>query len=305
MAASSHRPALRQAAAWLALLPMAAIALWAYVGGVAWSVRVSFSSSRTLPVDDFVGLRQYERLFANPRWTLSLRHLALFGALFVLGSLAVGCLLAVLVDRRARGGGALGAVFLAPFSLSFVATGLVWQWMLDPELGVQAAVRAWGWTGFSFDWIARQDRAIAAVALAAVWQAAGLVMALMLAGLRGIEDGLWLAARVDGIPAWRVYLSLVAPQLGASFATAFALLASGAVKVFDLVVAMTQGGPGLASDVPAKFIIDHLFGRADIGLASAASTVLLATVLALLAPVLYARGRARRRASATAQEAVP
>jgi glucose/mannose transport system permease protein len=282
---------LRHAAATLALLPMAATVVFAYAGTMAWTVRVSFSSSRTLPASDFVGLRQYVRLFDTERWTLSLQNLALFGAVFLVACLAIGFLLAVLIDQRVRGEGLLRTVFLYPYAVSFVATGLVWQWMLNPGLGLQATLRGLGFTGFTFDWIVRQDMAIYAVALAAVWQSSGLVMALMLAGLRGVDESLWMAARVDGIPAWRTYASIVAPLLRPSFATAFVLLAVTVVKVFDVVVAMTQGGPGLASEVPAKFIIDNLFGRANIGLASAASTVMLATVLAFLAPWLYARRR--------------
>ena len=295
MTTPSRRPPLRHAMAWLALLPMAATVLWVYVGSVAWSLRVSLSSSRTLPIADFVGLRQYERLFDSERWTTSLRNMALFGALFIVGCLVLGLLLAVFIDRRVKGEGLLRTVFLYPYAMSFVATGLVWQWLLNPELGLQSTVRGWGLAGFNFDWIVRQDMVMVAIAIAAVWQASGLVMALLLAGRRGVDDSLWMAARIDGIPPWRVYASIVLPQLGPSFATAFVLLAVGVVKVFDVVVAMTQGGPGLASEVPAKFIIDNLFVRANIGLASAASSVLLLTVLALLAPWLYARGRAARR----------
>jgi glucose/mannose transport system permease protein len=281
--------------AWLALLPMAATVLWVYVGSVAWSVRVSFSSSRTLPVADFVGMKQYVRLFDSDRWMMSLQNMALFGALFIAGCLVIGFLLAVFIDQRVKGEGLLRTVFLYPYAMSFVATGLVWQWMLNPELGLQATVRGWGFPEFTFDWIVRQDTVMVAIAVAAVWQASGLVMALMLAGLRGIDDSLWMASRIDGIPTWRVYANIVAPMLGPSFGTAFVLLAVGVVKVFDVVVAMTQGGPGIASEVPAKFIIDNLFNRANIGLASAASTVLLLTALALLAPWLYARGRGARR----------
>jgi len=288
---------LRGLVPWLALLPMAATVLWVYVGSVAWSVRISFSGSRTLPIHDFVGLRQYERLFGSERWTVSLENLALFGALFVVGCLVLGLALAVFIDQRVKGEGVLRTIFLYPYAMSFVATGLVWQWMLNPELGLQKTVRGWGFAGFELDWIVRQDAVMFAIALAAVWQASGLVMALMLAGLRGVDESLWMAARIDGIPPWRVYASIVLPQLGPAFGTAFVLLAVGVVKVYDVVVAMTQGGPGLASEVPAKFIIDNLFNRANIGLASAASTVLLMTVLALLAPWLYARSRASRPAA--------
>jgi len=147
----------------------------------------------------------------------------------------------------------------------------------------------------------RQDAVMYAIVIAAVWQACGLVMALMLAGLRGIDESLWMAARIDGIPAWRVYASIVLPMMGPSFGTAFVLLSVSVVKVFDVVIAMTQGGPGLASEVPAKFIIDNLLVRANIGLASAASTVLLATVLLLLAPWFYARAHAASRDERTAR----
>ena len=281
----------------LALAPMFATVLLAYLGTVGWSVRMSFSSSRTLPIGDFVGLTQYVKLFNNERWILSLQNAAIFGVLFIGACLVIGFLLAVFIDQQVRGEGLLRTVFLYPYAMSFVATGLVWQWMLNPELGIQATLRGLGFEHFRFDWIVDQDMVIYAIVIAAVWQASGLVMALMLAGLRGIDDSLWKAARVDGIPRWRYYASIVLPMLGPSFATAFVLLAVGVIKVYDVVVAMTQGGPGTASEVPAKFIMDYLFGRANLGLASAASTVLLLTVLALLVPWMFARQRAAARAS--------
>jgi glucose/mannose transport system permease protein len=283
---------LRNLAAYSALLPMAATVLLAYIGTMAWSVKVSFSSSRTLPVDNFVGLMQYAKLFETERWTLSLQNMALFGVLFIVGCMVLGFALAVFIDQRVKGEAVLRTVFLYPYAVSFVATGLVWQWLLNPELGLQSTIRGLGFESFTLDWIVQQDAVMYAVALAAVWQASGLVMALMLAGLRGIDDSLWKAARIDGIPTWRVYVSIVLPMLGPSIGTALVLLSVGVVKVFDVVVAMTQGGPGLASEVPAKFIMDNLFGRANIGLASAASTVLLITVLAVVAPWLYWRHRA-------------
>ena len=132
------------------------------------------------------------------------------------------------------------------------------------------------------------------IVIATVWQASGLVMAMLLAGLRGIDEEIWKAARIDGIPTWRVYVSIVLPMLAPSVATVFVLLFTAVIKLFDAVASMTQGGPGTASEVPAKFIMDHLFGRANIALASAGSIVLLLTVLALVAPFMYARSRANR-----------
>ncbi len=270
---------------------MALTVLLGYLGAVLWSLRVSLSSSRTFPKDDFVGLAQYERLFGNERWLLSLENLAVYGLLFILACMVIGFLLAVFIDQKVRGEGLLRTIFLYPYAMSFVATGLVWQWVLNPSDGIQQAVRQMGFENFTFDWIIDQDKVIYTVVIASVWQASGLVMALLLAGLRGIDEDIWKAARIDGIKPWRVYLSIVLPMLGASFATVFVLLFTAAVKVFDAVAAMTQGGPGTASDVPAKFIMDHLFGRANVALASAGAIVLLLTVLALVAPFFYARSR--------------
>ena len=287
---------LRPGMAWFALLPMAVTVLLVYLGTVLWSLRVSLSSSRTFPKDDFVGLAQYTRLFDNERWLTSLQNLAVYGLLFILASMVIGFLLAVFIDQKVKAESLLRSAFLYPYAMSFVATGLVWQWVLNPGQGIQHALRQWGWREFSFDWIVDQDKVIYTVVIASVWQAAGLVMALLLAGLRGIDEELWRATRIDGIPAWRVYLSVVLPMLAPTLATVFVLLAPGVIKVFDMVVAMTQGGPGIASELPAKFIMDHLFGRANIALASAGAITLLLTVLALAAPLLYARRRSQARA---------
>jgi glucose/mannose transport system permease protein len=279
----------------LALLPMTLAVLFCYIGTALWSIRISTTSSRTFPASDFVGLAQYERLFNTERWIVSMQNLVLFGAVFMTLTLLIGFLLAVFIDQRVRGESVLRTIFLYPYAMSFVATGLVWQWTLNPELGLQSAVRGMGWAGFTFDWIVRQDKAIYTVAIAAVWQMAGLVMAVLLAGLRSVDDEIWKAARMDGIPTWRVYLSIVLPMIAPSVATALVLLFLSVVRVYDVVVAMTGGGPGTASEVPAKFILDYLFGRANLSLASAASTVLLVTAIAATAPWLYARGRRERQ----------
>ena len=280
----------------LALLPMALTVVFCYIGTALWSIRISTTSSHTFPAHDFVGLFQYTRLFGTERWIVSLQNLVLYGVTFITLTLLIGFLLAVFIDQKVRGEAVLRTIFLYPYAMSFVATGLVWQWTLNPELGLQSALRQLGLTGFKFDWIVTQDKVIYAVAFAAVWQMAGLVMAVLLAGLRGVDDEIWKAARIDGIPPWRVYVSIVLPMIAPSVATALVLLFLSAVKVYDVVVAMTGGGPGIASEVPAKFILDYLFGRANLGLASAASTVLLVTAATALAPWMYARSRAERRA---------
>jgi glucose/mannose transport system permease protein len=274
-----------------ALLPMALVVVVGYLGSALWTLRVSMTASRTFANDRFIGLAQYVRLFDNERWILSLHNLAVYGLLFVLACMVIGFLLAVFIDQNVTGEGALRTVFLYPYAMSFVATGVVWQWMLTPGNGIEAVLRQLGFSGLAFDWIVDQDMAIYTVVIAAVWQSSGLVMALMLAGLRGIGSEIRHAARLDGIPAWRMYLQVVLPMLWPTVATVFLLLVTAVVKLYDAVVAMTQGGPGLASEVPAKFIMDHLFLRSNIGLASAAAVVLVAPVLALLAPYAYARSR--------------
>jgi glucose/mannose transport system permease protein len=274
-----------------ALFPAFLVLVVVYVGSTGWTVWMSFTSSRMLPNNTFVGLRNYDILINNDRWIVSVNNLLIFGTLFVLASLALGFLLAVAIDQKIRAEDSLRSMFLYPYSMSFVVTGLVWQWLLNPTHGVQKLVRSWGFPDFTFDWIVQQDTVIYCLVIAGVWHASGLVMAIMLAGLRGIDEDIWKATRIDGLPAWRVYLSIVIPMMGASFATASVLLSTSVVRLYDLAVSMTNGGPGLASEVPAKFVMDHLFERGNIGLATAAATSMLITVIAVVAPYMYMRNR--------------
>jgi glucose/mannose transport system permease protein len=271
----------------LALAPALLIALVAYCGAMGWTIWISFTNSRMLPSSVFVGLRQYSSLSINERWLTSVQNIFIFGILFIGAALALGFLLAVLIDQRVRSEGLLRSIFLYPFSMSFIVTGLAWRWLLDPTFGIEKIVHDLGFASFRFDWLVQPSRVIYTLVLAAVWHAAGLVMAIMLAGLRGVDPELWKATRVDGIPSWRVYLFIIIPSLRGSFATAFILLAVSVARLYDLSVAMTNGGPGIASEVPAKFVMDHLFDRGNVGLATAAATTMLVTVVAVLAPLLY------------------
>ena len=280
---------------WLAMLPLILTVFIAYLGTGLWSLWISFTNSRTFPSGDFVGLAQYERLFDNERWMLSMQNLALYGILFMGFCMLIGFFLAILIDQKVRMEGVFRTIFLYPYAMSFIATGLAWQWALNPSFGIQQSVNQLGFENFRFDWIVDQDMVIYTLVIASVWQASGLVMALMLAGLRGVDEEIWKAARIDGIPTWRVYVAIVIPAIYPTLATVVVLLLTAVVKLFDVVVAMTQGGPGTASEVPAKFIMDHLFGRANIGLASAGAVVLLATVVGLAAPFVYLRSRHAKR----------
>ncbi|MFN4126215.1 carbohydrate ABC transporter permease [Pannonibacter indicus] len=279
----------RNLAATLALVPTALIVLVVFVGCLLWTIRLSFTSSKLLPVLDWVGLQQYSRLFANERFLLSVENIAVFGLLFIAGCLILGFLLAIFIDQNVRGEAVFRTVFLYPYAMSFVVTGLAWQWFLNPTLGLQQIVRDLGFSTFRFDWLVNPQMVIYTLVIAGLWHGAGLVMCIMLAGLRGIDADLWKAARIDGIPVWRTYLSVVLPLLGPMIITAVVLLATGVVKLYDLVVAMTLGGPGIASEVPAKFVMDHFFERNNIGLATAAATAMLIAVASVLAPWVYAR----------------
>ena len=277
-----------------ALLPLALIVLLAYVGSLLWTLRISVSGSRSLPTDSFVGMAQYVKLFENERWLLSLQNSGIYTVLFIALAMLIGILLAILIDQKVKAESVFRTVFLYPYAMSFVATGLVWQWILTPGMGIEQLMHQWGYIDFEFDWMIDQDKVIYTIVIAGVWQMAGLVMALVLAALRGIDEEIWKAARLDGIPAWRVYVSIILPMLAPTLATIFLLLSTAALKLFDAVVAMTQGGPGTASEVPAKFIMDHLFGRANIALASAGAVVLLLAVIAIAAPYLYVNVRRKR-----------
>ena len=271
----------------LAIIPFWILVLGAYVGTMLWTVFISLTSSKMLPNTEFVGLAQYERLFATERWGIAVHNIVVFGLLMMTLCLVLGFILAAMLDSKIRAEDTVRTIILYPHAISFIVTGLVWQWMMNPTVGFEKAMHDFGWPGFSFDWLVVPDKAIYVLVLAGVWQRSGLIMALMLAGLRGIDQEIWKAARIDGIPTWRVYLSIVLPMLRPTIITAVVLMSLAVIKSYDLVVALTNGGPGLSTDVPAKFIMDFLFERSNIGLATAACTMMLLFVLLVFTPWFY------------------
>ena len=142
-----------------ALLPTALIVLVVYIGCMLWTVRLSFTSSTLLPKLDWFGLTQYSRLFANDRFVTSAENIVIFGVLFISGCLIIGFLLAAFIDQNVRGESLFRTVFLYPFSMSFVVTGVAWQWFLNPSLGLQKLVRDMGFGTFTFDWLVNQQMA--------------------------------------------------------------------------------------------------------------------------------------------------
>ncbi len=277
----------------LAVAPSFVLAFAFIYGLIAWNGVLSFSASRLLPNYEFVGWAQYALLFESERWRVALTNLGIFSVLFIGVGLALGLGLAILLDQKIRAEGALRTIYLYPMALSFIVTGTAWKWILNPGLGLEHLVQQWGWTSFSFDWLVNPDRAIYTVVIAGVWQSAGFVMALFLAGLRGIDDSIIKAAQIDGASLPRIYWRVIIPSLRPVFFSTILVLAHISIKSFDLVMALTAGGPGFATDVPATFMYAMSFSRGQIGLGAASATVMLCTVAAIVVPYLYSELRAR------------
>lgn len=262
-------------------------ALCVFVGGTAWTVVYSFTNSKLLPRAKFVGLDQYERLWSTNRWIISIENLFIYGICSLILSVIIGFILAALLDQKIRFENTFRTVLLYPFALSFIVTGLAWQWILNPDFGVQSVIRGIGWVGFTFDPLYNADIVIFGILIAGLWQGTGLIMCLMLAGLRGIDEEIWKAARVDGIPMWKTYIFIVIPMMRPVFITTLVIIASGIVRVYDLVVAQTSGGPGIASEVPAKYVYDYMFQGQNLGQGFAASTMMLLAVAVVVIPWAY------------------
>jgi len=271
----------------IAAIPMVLTALVVFLGGTLWTVLYSFTDSKLLPRERFVGFDQYERLWTNSRWLISIENLMVFGFFSLIFTLVIGFLLAVAMDQKIRYEDTFRTIMLYPFALSFVVTGLVWQWILNPQFGVQSIIRGLGWTSFTFDPLNNQDIVIYGLLIAGLWQGTGFVMCLMLAGLRGIDEDIWKAAKVDGIPTWKTYYKIIIPMMRPVFITTLVIIASGIIRLYDLVVAQTSGGPGNASQVPAMYVYDYMFQAQNLGQGFAASTMMLLSVLVVLIPWAY------------------
>mgnify|MGYP000441917643 FL=1 len=271
----------------IAALPMVFTAIGVFVIATLWTVYHSFTNSRMLPKSEFVGLGQYERLWSSDRWYLSIENLAIYGICSLIFSLFIGFMLAALLDQKTRFENTFRTIFLYPFALSFIVTGLVWQWILNPDYGVEKIVRSLGFDSFVFNPLYNADIVIYGILVAGLWQGTGFIMCLMLAGLRGIDQEIWKAARIDGIPMWKTYIQIVIPMMRPVFVTTLVIIAAGIIKVYDLVVAQTSGGPGLSSEVPAKYVYDYMFNAQNLGQGFAASTMMLVSVLIVLIPFAY------------------
>jgi glucose/mannose transport system permease protein len=282
----------------IALIPTLAITAVAFFGAILWTIWISFTRSRRFPdyaIDLEDWARQYERLFRDNAWQTALENVLVLAVGSAL-AIVFGFVLAAMIEREKRGEGFFRTLFLYPLAVSFIVTGLVWRWMFNPDLGIQNFLRGLGWEGAGFNWLGDPRTAMYGIILASIWHGLGFYMALMLAGLKSINSEIWSAARLDGVSFWRLYIEIIIPMLKFTFLTCVILLSLGVVKTYDIVLAMTGGGPGTSTWTPAYFVVNSYAARGNIGFASSAAVMMLVMTAALFLPlVLVTAWQARRR----------
>jgi glucose/mannose transport system permease protein len=272
----------------LVLSPSLAAMLVFVYGFIAFTIFLSFTDSKMLPSYDLVGLENYAKLWNLSSWWVAVVNLFIFASLYIIICTVIGLMLAIFLDQKIRGEGFLRPIYLYPMALSFIVTGTAWKWILDPGIGIENSMHLWGWTSFQFNWIKDRDMAIYTVVIAAVWQTSGFVMAMFLAGLRGIDNEILKAAQIDGASNFSLYRRIVIPLLRPAFLSAFVILAHLAVKSYDLIIALTGGGPGRATELPATFMYSYTFTRNSMGIGAASAVIMLMTIAAIMTPYLYA-----------------
>ena len=278
----------------LVLAPSFAVTILFVYGFIAFTVVLSFTGSKMLPKFIWVGFENYHKLFALQHWHTALVNIAIFASLYIVICTAIGLMLAIFLDQKIRGEGMLRPIYLYPMALSFIVTGTAWKWFLDPGIGLERVMHLWGWESFSFTWIKDGDMALYCIVLAAVWQTSGFVMAMFLAGLRGIDNEILKAAQIDGASNWQLYRRIVIPMLRPAFLSAFVILAHLAIKSYDLVVALTGGGPGRSTEMPATFMYSYTFTRNQMGIGASSAVIMLMTIAAIMVPYIYAELREKK-----------
>ena len=291
----STREWLQHALPKLTLSPSFALIIIFVYGFILFTGYLSFTDSELLPSFGWVGIDNHDRLWGLRHWETAIENLAIFGGLYIVVSTILGLALAILLDQKIRGEGALRPIYLYPMALSFIVTGTAWKWFLDPGVGLEATVQGWGWESFAFTWIKDRDMAIYCIVIAAVWQSSGFVMAIFLAGLRGIDNEIIKSAQIDGASNWALYQRIIIPQLRPAFLSVFVVLSHLAIKSYDLIIALTNGGPGRATEMPATFMYSYTFSRNQMGVGAAAAVVMLMMVASIIVPYLYTELRKGRR----------
>jgi glucose/mannose transport system permease protein len=271
--------------------PSVFLVLVCVYGYIMFTIYLSFTTSTMLPTYDWAGTASYTRLLGLDNWQVSLANLATFASLYIVIAMVLGLGLAILIDQKIRAESAFRSIFLYPMALSFIVTGTAWKWLLDPGVGLERSMHLLGWESFSFTWIKDSEMAIYCVVIAAVWQTSGFVMAMFLAGLRGVDSEQVNAAKVDGARTWQIYLRIILPQLGPVFVSAFVILAHMAIKSYDLIIALTNGGPGRSTWLPSVFMYQYTFTRNEMAVGAASSVLMLLAIGAVVLPYLFSEMR--------------
>jgi glucose/mannose transport system permease protein len=275
----------------LLLSPSALLVLVCVYGFIMFTVYLSFTPSTMMPTYELAGAASYRRLVGLENWSVSLGNLAVFASLYIVVAMVLGLLFAILIDQKIRAESAFRSIFLYPMALSFIVTGTAWKWLLDPGVGLEHTMRSLGWESFAFGWIKDGDLAIYCIVIAAVWQTTGFVMAMFLAGLRGVDAEQVNAARLDGARTWQIYLRIIIPQLGPIFVSAFVILAHMAIKSYDLVIALTNGGPGRSTWLPSVFMYQYTFTRNEMAIGAASAVLMLLAIGVIVLPYLFSEMR--------------
>jgi glucose/mannose transport system permease protein len=294
-AAPSTRNYLQELLPRIVLAPSFAAVLIFVYGFILFTAYLSFTDSKMLPSFGWVGLENYSKLWALPHWWRAISNLAIFGSLYIIVCSVLGLGLAILLDQKIRAEGVLRPIYLYPMALSFIVTGTAWKWFLDPGIGLEHTMHQWGWESFAFSWIKDSKMAIYTLVIAAVWQSSGFVMAMFLAGLRGVDNEIIKAAQIDGASNVTIYRRIIIPLMRPVFLSAFVVLAHLAIKAYDLVIALTGGGPGQATELPATFMYSYTFTRNSMGIGAASATIMLIMIGSIIIPYLYSELRIGRR----------
>jgi glucose/mannose transport system permease protein len=275
------------------------IAVFVY-GLIGWNLRVSTSDWRqSQKTSGFVGAEVYRELGDDARWSNAVEHAVIFTVVFVVGTLVMGAIIALLLDKGVRGEGFFRAIYLFPMAVSFIAAGIVWRWLMNPAPGDRASGLnvVFDKAGADFlvnDWWQSPDWGMAAMAMPAVWALSGYIMALYLAGLRGVPEDLREAARMDGASEWRVYRHVVFPHLRPITLSALIILGHISIKVFDLIVAIA--GKQVVAEVPAVYMWSLIYDARDYAKGAAIATLLLLGIAVLIIPYLIYTVRSERHA---------
>ena len=271
----------------LVLTPSLGILSWFVYGFIFWTIYISFTKSKMLPRYELWGIDQYIRLWKMPRWHVAVENLLIFTVLFIILCIAIGSLLSILLDQKIRAEGFLRTIYLYPMALSFIVTGTAWKWVLNPTLGIEKFAHDMGFETFKFDWLVTPEMSIYTIVIAGVWQSSGFIMAIFLAGLRSVDDEIIKAAKIDGAGIFSIYSKIILPMMRPVFMSAIVILVHLSIKSYDLIIALTSGGPGISSDMPAVFMTTMAFHRSEVGLASASAIMMFLTVSAIVVPYLY------------------